>query len=59
LEDADLIAEIEQTDLGPYLVSIDGQSGGGWEYFVDGERGVLAMDSASIESTTILHWRVV
>ena len=59
LEDAGLIAEIEQTDLGPYLVSIDGESGGGWEYFVDGERGVLAMDSASIESTTILHWRVV
>ena len=59
LEEANLSAEIEQTDLGPYLVSIDGQSGGGWEYFVDGERGVVAIDSASIEATTILHWRVV
>ncbi|RJU92783.1 MAG: hypothetical protein DWC01_01465 [Candidatus Poseidoniales archaeon] len=59
LEEAGLLAEIEQTDLGPYLISIDGQSGGGWEYFVDGERGVLAIDSAGVESTTILHWRMV
>ena len=59
LEESGMAAEIEQTEIGPYLLSINGQSGGGWEYFVDGQRGALAIDSAGIESTTILHWRMV
>jgi hypothetical protein len=48
----------ETSSLGTYVVAINGTAGSGWEYFVDGQRGVLAVDDAPVDSTTVLVWRL-
>ena len=50
--------EVESTNLGPLLVSINGTSGAGWEYFVNGARGALAMDDAPVQTPVVLVWRL-
>lgn len=50
--------DLESTSLGTYLVAINGTSGAGWEYFVNGERGVLAVDDAMVETPVVLVWRL-
>lgn len=47
---------IEQTDLGPFLTAIAGEEGAGWEYRIDGKRGMLAIDDAMIEQTSVIRW---
>ena len=49
---------LESTTLGTYLVSINGTSGAGWEYFVNGERGAMAVDDAMVETPVVLVWRL-
>ncbi len=49
-------AVTEDTSLGLYLTSFNGTSGSGWEYTVNGERGIYAIDAASIEATLVLRW---
>jgi hypothetical protein len=44
--------------LGTYLVSLNGTEATGWEYFVDGQRGTLAVDDASVASNSVLVWRL-
>ena len=56
--DLDVDVELESTSLGTYLVAINGTSGAGWEYFVNGERGVLAVDDAMVETSVVLVWRL-
>ena len=46
----------EETGLGLYLLSINGTEGSGWEYFLNGERGVLAVDDAAVDSTVVVRW---
>lgn len=46
----------EETGLGLYLLSINETEGSGWEYFLNGERGALAVDDASIDSTVVVRW---
>jgi len=48
--------EIEQTDLGPYLTAIATQEGAGWEYRIDGKRGMLAIDDAKVGQTSVIRW---
>ena len=51
--------DIKLTSLGPYFVGFNGTQGAGWEYFVNGERGVAAIDAAQVESSVVLTWRLV
>ena len=46
----------EETGLGLYLLSINGTEGSGWEYFLNGERGSLAVDDAAVDSTVVVRW---
>jgi hypothetical protein len=48
--------DAEETGLGLYLVAINGTEGSGWEYFLNGERGTLAVDDASVDSTVVVRW---
>lgn len=52
-----LSLEIEQTNLGNYLVSINGETGNGWEFYVDGNRGLYSIDDVGLEQESILVWR--
>lgn len=56
-DELDLSLEIEQTNLGNYLVSIDGESGNGWEFYVDGNRGLYSIDDVVLEQESVLVWR--
>ena len=53
-----LSIETEPTSLGLYVSSINQTTDSGWEYFLNGERGVLAVDEADVDSTVIVHWRL-
>ena len=53
-----LSIETEPTSLGLYVNSINQTTASGWEYFLNGERGVLAVDEANVDSTVIVHWRL-
>ena len=52
----DFSLNTEETSLGLYLLSINGTEGSGWEYFLNGERGALAVNDAIIESTVVVRW---
>lgn len=54
----DMPLSLETTALGTYLVSINGTTGSGWEYFVDGQRGDVAVDLATLPSAGVLVWRL-
>lgn len=56
-DELDLSLEIEQTNLGNYLVSIDGETGNGWEFYVDGNRGLYSIDDVVLEQESVLVWR--
>jgi hypothetical protein len=55
-EERDIPLDAEETGLGLYLVAINGTEGSGWEYFLNGERGTLAVDDASVDSTVVVRW---
>jgi outer membrane protein assembly factor BamB len=57
LEDG-MSVTVETTDLGAYISEFNGVAGSGWEYFLNGERGVLSVDSASVDSSVVLVWRL-
>ena len=50
--------QLETSSLGTFVVAFNGTAGSGWEYFVDGQRGTLAVEEAPVESTTVLVWRL-
>lgn len=50
--------EVQTTTLGPYLTAFDGVEALGWEYFVNGERVPRSMADATLESPSIVHWRL-
>ena len=47
------------TELGVYVDSIDGIEAEGWEFTVDGSKGVVSSDQSKIESTSIVRWSAV
>ena len=53
-----LSLETEPTSLGLYVSSINQTADSGWEYFLNGERGVLSVDEAGVDSTVVVHWRL-
>ena len=55
-QNEDIPVVTEETGLGLYLLSINGTEGSGWEYFLNGERGVLAVDDAAVDSTVVVRW---
>ena len=57
-EERDLSLTTEATGIGLYLVAINGVEATGWEYTINGQRGVFAMDEAEIESTLVLRWHL-
>ena len=56
-DELNLSLEIEQTNLGNYLVSINGETGNGWEFYVDGNRGLYSIDEVRLEQESVLVWR--
>ena len=57
-DEAGLTLTTELTGLGVYITAINGTSASGWEYFLNGERGVFAVDEAAVDSTVVLRWRL-
>ena len=57
-DERDLSLETEATGIGLYLVAIDDVEATGWEYTINDQRGVLAMDEAEIEATLVLRWHL-
>lgn len=53
-----LSLSLETTALGVYLEAINGTTASGWEYFIDGQRGQVSVDVASVDSTSVLVWRL-
>ena len=49
--------EISDTSFGKYVVSIDGKSGDGWEYYVNGQAGTISADYQSIDSNAVVVWK--
>ena len=49
--------EISDTSFGKYVVSIDGKSGDGWEYYVNGQAGTISAEYQSIDSNAVVVWK--
>ncbi len=49
----------ESTELGWYVVSINGIEGKGWEFSVDGAKGIISVDQSAAYSTSIVRWTPV
>lgn len=49
--------EISDTSFGKYVVSIDGKSGEGWEYYVNGQAGTISAEYQSIDSNAVVVWK--
>ena len=56
-EELEIDLVIEETSLGNYLISIDGYHGDGWEFFVDGSRGLYSIDDVELGENSVLVWR--
>ena len=57
-QDLGIELEVEQTDIGVYVHSIDGQAGEGWEFFIDAKRASLSADNSQVESDSIIVWKL-
>lgn len=49
----------ESTELGWYIDSINGIEGKGWEFSVDGSKGIISVDQSMVFSTSIVRWTPV
>ena len=49
----------ESTELGWYVDSIDGIAGEGWEFSIDGSKGIISADHSDVTSTSIVRWTPV
>lgn len=58
-DEASWEVNVESTELGSYVVSINGEEGSGWEYFLNGERAGQSSDRQSVSDSIVLHWRLV
>ena len=58
-DEASWEVNVEFTELGSYVVSINGEEGSGWEYFLNGERAGQSSDRQSVSESIVLHWRLV
>lgn len=51
-----IIIEKESFAIGDWVKSIDGYEGAGWEFRIDGERGLLAINEAQVGSDSVIRW---
>lgn len=49
----------ESTELGWYIESIDGIEGKGWEFSIDGSKGIISVDQSMVNATSIVRWTPV
>ena len=49
----------ESTELGWYVNSIDGIDGEGWEFSIDGSKGIISADHSDVTTTSIVRWTPV
>ena len=47
------------TGIGWYVESIDGIEGKGWEFSVDGSKGIISADNSIVGATSIVRWTPV
>jgi outer membrane protein assembly factor BamB len=52
-----IIIEKETFDIGEWVKSIDGHEGAGWEFRIDGERGLVGISEAQISSNSVIRWQ--
>lgn len=57
-EERNLSIKTEATGIGLYLVAIDGVEATGWEYTINDQRGVFAVDEAEVEAALVLRWHL-
>ena len=58
-EELDFELSSESTELGWYVESINGIEGKGWEFSVDGAKGIISADQSAAYSTSIVRWTPV
>lgn len=58
-EELDFEFSSESTELGWYVESINGIEGKGWEFSVDGAKGIISADQSAAYSTSIVRWTPV
>jgi hypothetical protein len=58
-EELDFELTIESTEIGWYVDSINGIEGKGWEFSIDGSKGILSADHSNVNSTSIVRWTPV
>ena len=58
-EELDFEFSGESTELGWYVESINGIEGKGWEFSVDGAKGIISVDQSAAYSTSIVRWTPV
>jgi hypothetical protein len=49
----------ESTEFGWYVDSIDGIGGEGWEFSIDGSKGIISADHSDVTTTSIVRWTPV
>ena len=54
--DLNVTISSQQSELGTYITSFNGHQGQGWEFFVDGSRGILSAENVQIEEEVVIHW---
>ena len=58
-EELDFELSGESTELGWYIDSINGIEGEGWEFSVDGAKGIMSVDQSTVNPTSIVRWTPV
>ena len=58
-DELDLELSTESTELGWYVNSIDGIEGEGWEFSIDGSKGIISADHSNVNATSIVRWTPV
>ena len=51
-----ILIEKETFDSGEWIKSINGHEGAGWEFKIDGERGLLGISEAEVTSDSVIRW---
>ncbi len=57
IEELGLKIEITNTNFGKYVVSIDGKTGEGWEYYVNNQPGTVSAEYQEIQFDSIVVWK--
>ena len=58
-EELEIELIFESTEIGWYVESINGIQGKGWEFSVDGSKGIISVDQSMVNATSIVRWTPV